>query len=307
MTDWSIVEVARFAGVTSRTLRHYDDIGLLTPIRVGAGGRRYYGRDELLRLQQIRLLRSFGVALPSIAAVVDGELPATLEQQLRRLREERTRLDRLIATVETTIDHLTRGKEMAIEDLFAGFENDPYEPEARDRYGDGAIDESRERIRTWSKADAELARNGYPALHSELAELFAAKFCVADPRVQDLVRRHYGLTCLFLTPDRNSYAALGRMYVADDRFRENIGGGNDAVVEYLSAAMGLFAEDLSVNGGTSDHCGSGRRSGQEIRVGRCTEWPFVARRRGHRARIARAERGRQDDGRPGANNVARCR
>jgi len=121
--SWSIQQVARLSGVTARTLRHYDDIGLLRPARVGANGYRYYEQAELLRLQQILLLRELGVDLPTIAAVVDGERDQieALRCHHRRLVEQGARLDRLVRTVAATIAHLERGTDMPAEELFEGF------------------------------------------------------------------------------------------------------------------------------------------------------------------------------------------
>ncbi len=70
--DWSIQDIARLAGTTSRTLRHYDDIGLLQPSRIGGNGYRYYDADALARLQRILLLRELGLSLPEIGRVLDG-------------------------------------------------------------------------------------------------------------------------------------------------------------------------------------------------------------------------------------------
>jgi DNA-binding transcriptional MerR regulator len=121
--SWSIQQVARLSGVTARTLRHYDDIGLLRPARVGANGYRYYEQDELLRLQQILLLRELGVDLSTISAVIDGERDRTeaLRAHHRRLLAERNHLDRLARTVAATIAHLERGTDMAAKELFEGF------------------------------------------------------------------------------------------------------------------------------------------------------------------------------------------
>ncbi|MEU8075197.1 MerR family transcriptional regulator [Catellatospora citrea] len=69
---WSIQDVARLAGTTSRTLRHYDELGLLTPSRVGGNGYRVFDQDCLVRLQRILLLRELGLGLPAIAEVIDG-------------------------------------------------------------------------------------------------------------------------------------------------------------------------------------------------------------------------------------------
>jgi len=70
--SWSIVEVARHAGVSSRTLRHYDDVGLVPPAYVGTNGYRYYDQDALLRLQEVLLLRELGLPLDAIRRILDG-------------------------------------------------------------------------------------------------------------------------------------------------------------------------------------------------------------------------------------------
>lgn len=75
--EWSIQEVARAAGTTSRTLRHYQEIGLLEPSRVGHNGYRYYDDGSLLTLQRILLLRQLGLGLPEIAKVVHGRTETT--------------------------------------------------------------------------------------------------------------------------------------------------------------------------------------------------------------------------------------
>ena len=131
---------------------------------------------------------------------------------------------------------------MAAETLFEGFEHNPYEAEARERWGDEAVDASYERIRGWSPAEAEKAKSGYERVHSGLATLLAAGVPVTDPRVQELVQLHYEVVSLFWTPDAETYRGLGQMYVDDERFRRNIGGGNDALVEYLRDAMGVYAD-----------------------------------------------------------------
>jgi DNA-binding transcriptional MerR regulator/ADP-ribose pyrophosphatase YjhB (NUDIX family) len=118
--SWSIQQVARVSGVTARTLRYYDEIGLLRPARVGANGYRYYERDQLLRLQQILLLRELGLDLATIGGVVDAEHDPveTLRRHHRRLLDEWERLHRLAATVASTIKHLEEGTDMPAENLF---------------------------------------------------------------------------------------------------------------------------------------------------------------------------------------------
>ena len=97
-TDWSIQEVARLAGTTSRTLRHYDDVGLVPPSRIGANGYRYYDEAALLRLQRVLLLRELGLGIPAIADVIAGQRDdcEALRRQLAQLRQEQERLARQI-------------------------------------------------------------------------------------------------------------------------------------------------------------------------------------------------------------------
>jgi MerR family transcriptional regulator, thiopeptide resistance regulator len=243
--SWSIAEVARMSGVTSRTLRHYDAIGLLPPSRVADNGRRYYDEEQLLRLQQILLFRELGLALEAIGEVLERQTRSSTVEVLQRHREwllvERRRLGRLVRTVEATITSIEEGGEMAAEKIFEGFEHNPYEAEARERWGDEVVDASKRRMQGWSGEEAEQARTGYTRVHEGLAPLLADGVPVDDPRVQELVRLHFETTSLFWTPDAAAYLGLGQMYVDDERFRANIGGGNDALVEYLRDAMEVYA------------------------------------------------------------------
>lgn len=140
---WSIAEVARMSKVTSRTLRHYDEIGLLPPAWTGSNGHRYYEEAGLLRLQQILLMRELGLGLREIRAVLDSRLDqvAVLREHHRRLLAERDRLETLARTVGRTIAELEEGRGNGKmtrinkpENLFDGFQA-PRRP--RPRYGSG--------------------------------------------------------------------------------------------------------------------------------------------------------------------------
>ncbi len=228
--------------VTSRTLRHYDAVGLLPPAWVAADGRRYYRRPELLRLQRILLLRELGMGLKPIAAALEREAdPVTVLREHRdRLARERDRLARLVGTVENTIASLEGDEEMAAEQMFDGFEHNPYEAEARERWGDEAVDASYQRMRSWTPEQAELARTGFSRVHSGLAALLDAGVPATDARVQELVGRHHEVISLFWTPSAEAYRNLGRMYVQDERFQATIGG--EAVTRYLAEAMDVYAD-----------------------------------------------------------------
>ena len=243
---WSIGEVAQLSGVTSRTLRHYDAIGLLHPAGVGAGGRRHYDAPQLLRLQQILVLRELGLGLADVAEVLartSGQgAVAVLTQHHERLIAERERLDRLARTVARTITDIDRGGDMAADRIFEGFRHNPDEAEARERWGDEAVEEANRRVAAMTEVDGQRVQQTYSRVHAALAELRYAGVPVTDERVQAQIGEHYGIVALFWTPDAAAYRGLGQMYVDDERFRQNIGGGDDALVDYLRDAMGVYAD-----------------------------------------------------------------
>src|SRR4051812_9372146 len=169
--SWPIAEVARMSGVTARTLRHYDAIGLLCPERVGSNGYRYYEQEQLLRLQQILLLRELGLDLATIARVVDGEHDklAALRRHHRTLLAECGRLERLVHTVAASITHLERGTAMPSEEMFDGFRFNPeviadLEAKAIERTGQAdqpEFAEIKRRTGDWGEADfREVERQG---------------------------------------------------------------------------------------------------------------------------------------------------
>ncbi|PSL05141.1 DNA-binding transcriptional MerR regulator [Haloactinopolyspora alba] len=243
--SWSINEVARDSGVTSRTLRHYHAVGLLTPAWTEPGGRRFYEREQLLRLQRIRVLRELGLGLGAIGEILAGQDRDSTVDVLRRHRDwllaERDRVDRLVATVENTMTDLEEGGTMSTRAMFDGFETNPYETEARARWGDDAVDDTDARMRNWSPEQAEQAKNGFDEVRARLVELREAGAAVDDERVQQTVDAHYRWIRLFWTPDRDAYQGLADLYTDDDRFRQNIGQGDDGVVEYLRDAMKVYA------------------------------------------------------------------
>ena len=152
MNEWSIQEVARLAGTTSRTLRHYDAIGLLDPARIGTGGYRYYDSAALVRLQRILLLRELGLGLPQIAEVLErpASVDDALAQHLAWLREEQQRLDRQIASVEATLHSHEKGEEPMAEQMFDGFDHTAHKDEVIERWGEQAYADS---DRWWQSLD----------------------------------------------------------------------------------------------------------------------------------------------------------
>jgi len=239
---WSTAEVARIAGVSSRTLRHYDHVGLVRPAGTGPGAVRRYGRPELLRLQHVLLLRELGLGLDAIAAVVQGakdEVDA-LRRHHDRLLAEADRLRRLAATVEKTIIERTGGRTMEAEELFVGFRNDPHAAEARERWGEEAARVQR-RAASWDGATAARVRDEGEGVHAALAEALRSGAAPDDPMVQDIVARHHLWVCRFWEPDAPAYTGLGRLYVDDERFTATIDAHEPGLAAFLCAAMEVFA------------------------------------------------------------------
>jgi len=191
-------------------------------------------------------LRNIGLGLESVAEVLERQSRTGTVEVLHKHRDwllqEQERLVRLVRTVESTIKSVKEGSEMEAPQVFEGFEHNPYEAEARERWGDAAVHESRQRLQGLSEADAHKARTGYSRVHEGLAPLLAEGVDVSDERVQELVQLHYEVTSLFWTPDREAYQGLGQMYVGDERYGQNIAAGDTALVAYLRDAMTVYAD-----------------------------------------------------------------
>jgi len=240
---WSTAEVARMARVSSRTLRHYDHVGLLPPARTGHGGLRFYERPQLERLQHIMLLRELGLGLPEIARVLDGaDETAALRRHHRRLLAEVQRLTSLADTVARTIADHAEETTMPAEDLFTGFRDDPHAAEARERWGAQAA-AAQERAAAWDDDTARGVQAEGDAVHRDLAALLTSGADVADPRVQAVVGRHHAWVSRFWTPGRDAYTGLGRLYVDDERFTATLDASAPGLAAYLCAAIAVYARE----------------------------------------------------------------
>lgn len=253
--DWSIQEIARLAGTTSRTLRHYDDIGLLAPSRIAHNGYRHYDQAALVRLQRILLLRELGLGLPQIGDVLSREgvrEASALETHLAYLREEQSRLTRQIASVETTINALKAGESLMAENMFDGFDHTQYKDEVEERWGKKAYADSDR----WWRGLSALEKSEWQQLVSDLGrDWIAAAESGAAPDsdgAQALAKRHVEwLTGVPGTPasvpggDVKAYVTgLGEMYVADPRFGANYAtsDGGTRGAEFVRDALRIYAE-----------------------------------------------------------------
>ena len=240
-----IARVARLSGVSSRTLRHYDQLGLLSPAWTGADGRRHYGRAELLRLQHILVLRELGTPLDRIGVIVDADDPAVTVAQLRDhlvgLTAERDRYARLARTVASTIDSIEKGTTMTNEQLFEGFEHKRYEPEARERWGDEAVDSSNAKWESLGKEGQQRHLDTHREVVEALGAAIRVGFAPDSDEVQEIVAQHYAWVSLFWTPTAETYRGLTQMYVDDERFRRNYDEVAPGAAALLRDAADLWA------------------------------------------------------------------
>ncbi len=247
---WSIQEIARLAGITSRTLRHYDDTGLVPPTRLGANGYRYYDADALVRLQRVLLLRDLGLGIPAIAEVLEGERDdaQALELHLRFLREEQHRLGRQIASVEVTLETLRGGEQPMAEQMFDGFDHTQYREEVEERWGEDAYARS---DAWWRGLDAPARKAFQDAATELIAAWIEAAESGVDPASDDAqavaARQYAWLGGIPGTPGSDGdgptkeyVVGLGEMYVADPRFAKNYGGVEGAT--FVRDAMRVYAE-----------------------------------------------------------------
>lgn len=248
-----VKEVSRLAGISVRTLHHYDEIGLLRPNMVTEAGYRIYSDADLERLQQVLFFRELGFSLKEIARMLDSpafDRVEALELQRRMLEEKMEHTRRMIANIECSIQDAKGEINMTNEQRFEGidFTDNPYEQEARERWGDAAIDESKRKL-------AE--RTNSPERHAEFQQEWDTRMSAlaefrhedpASPRAQEAIGKWYAFLGNFGTYSYEAFAGLGQMYVQDERFTKNIDRYGEGLAAFLSEAMVAYARDRGFRG-----------------------------------------------------------
>ena len=227
--EYTVQALAQLAGVTPRTLRWYDQQGLLKPARITAAGYRIYGPEQVDRLQSILFYRELGLELAAIRALLDApdyDRQAALRQHLQQLTAQRTRLDGLIGTVRRTLEELQGGAPMSDKEKFEAFKRSAvaqneaqYGAEARAKYGSAAVDAAHAKLLALTAEEYD----DFDRLGEAITQALAAAVTAgADPagaegqRIAAMHRRWLGFSWNFYTPE--AHAGLAEGYVADPRF-----------------------------------------------------------------------------------------
>ncbi len=249
MKEYTVQELANLAGVSVRTLHHYDHIGLLKPASRNAARYRFYGEAELLRLQQILFFRELDCSLGDIARILDSpgfDAVEALVAHRQELKKRAKRLDVLIQTIDKTIRRLKgEGTEMADEELYGGLSKqqaEAYAEEARRRWDPKLVDESNARVKKWSREKWAVVNKDLDEILKQLAGLMGSP--VADPEVQSLIVRHHAYLNNFYEVKPEMYRGLGRLYIEDPRFHAYFGKYRAGLAEYLQKAIDAYCDSI---------------------------------------------------------------
>lgn len=250
--EYSIQKLAKLSGVSTRTLRYYDGIGLLKSLRLSPAGYRIYGEAQVARLQQILFYRELDVRLTEIGRILDSPGFSAADALMRHhelLLERRARLDALIANVEKTLACEKGERTMTDSEKFEGFkaeligENErKYGREIREKYGEETVARSYRKFRGMTLED--YAR--FQALEKELNETLLAAYRTGDPggetaqRAADLHRQWLMFTWDSYTPE--AHAGLAQMYVDDPRFTAHYDRLQPGLAVFLRDAVLIYAK-----------------------------------------------------------------
>jgi DNA-binding transcriptional MerR regulator len=248
-----VSEVARLSGVSVRTLHHYDDIGLLKPAALGANGYRYYGQDELLRLQQILFHRELGFPLEEIAQVLDApdfDRVAALKAHRAKLAAAQARYGELIRTIDQTLAALEGDGEMDDEGMYMGFDPETqasHEAWLVEKFGDKVkerIAESKAAQKGWTKADWARQEAENEAIEADYAKALAEGLPADSSAVQAIVRRQHAWIGRSWNrpPERGAFIGLTELFRENEGFRARYEGRVAGLTDYITAAMTAFAE-----------------------------------------------------------------
>ncbi|WP_400162032.1 MerR family transcriptional regulator [Brevibacillus sp. TJ4] len=226
--EYSVHKLGRLAGVSTRTLRYYDEIGILKPARINSSGYRIYGQAEVGRLQQILFYKALGVKLDVIKQIMTSpgyDEARALQEHRAQLLDKRKQLDALIANVEKTIASREGRATMTDQEKFEGFkqqlieENEAkYGKEIREKYGEDAVKRSNEKLKNMTQEEYDEMKRLGQAVLDTLAKAFETGDPGSELAQQTAELHKQWLTHSWSAYSKEAHAGLAQMYVDDERF-----------------------------------------------------------------------------------------
>ncbi|MEC0090328.1 MerR family transcriptional regulator [Paenibacillus macquariensis] len=226
--EYTVHKLGHMAGISTRTLRYYDQIDLLKPARTNSSGYRIYGQPEVDRLQQILFFRELGVSLDIIKEIMtspsfDGN--TALREHRAKLLKKRAQLDQLIANVDSTLAHSKGGITMTNEEKFDGFkqtlidDNEKnYGNEIRAKYGDESINLTNQKMMNMTETQYADVEQLEACVHEALAKAMITGDPASEPAQHAVDLHRQWLSCYWTTYSKEAHAGLAQMYVDDERF-----------------------------------------------------------------------------------------
>lgn len=252
---YSIRELSEMAGVSARTLRYYDKIGLLKPLYVNEAGYRFYGESEVAVLQQILFYRERGFELKQIQKVIyeaDFDIVKALEDHLLALEDQRKHMDTLIWTVKQTLKSMKGECEMKDSEKFRAFKEnmiqeneEKYGKEIREKYGDSEVDASNRRMLNMSEEEWKHFKDLEEEIKNALKKGVMENISADSAEAENIVRLHKEWLCMTLKQySPEIHKGIASMYTADERFKAYYDAGTAGCAALLVSAVNRWCDKL---------------------------------------------------------------
>lgn len=252
--EYTVNKLAKMSGISTRTLRYYDEIGLLRPTRISSNDYRIYGKKEVDLLQQILFYRELGVSLEDIGHILnapDFDREKALQGHLSALLERKNQLELLIDNVTKTISSWKGETIMSNQEKFEGFKKkllqdneEAYGDEIRQKYGSDVIEASNAKVKGMSQEQWNRAQE----LSSQINETIKEAFKLGDPAgevAQKACELHKEWICMFWpngTYSKESHLGLAHMYCDDTRFKKYYEDIVEGAAEFFLEAMRVYCQ-----------------------------------------------------------------
>lgn len=248
--EYTVQKLSELAGVSARTLRYYDEIGILKPARINSSGYRIYGQKEVSKLQQILFYRELGMGLETIKEIINSSSfnsIAALREHREKLLAKRKQIDMLLVNVEKTIASEEGRIVMSDNEKFEGFkeklieENEKkYGKEIREKYGEEAVEKSNQAFKNMSKEDYDKMIS----LEKEMKTVLAEAFKTGDP-ASELAQKAADLHKQWISMawgqySKEAHAGVAQMYVDDERFTAYYDKEQPGTAKFLRDAIYIY-------------------------------------------------------------------